>query len=182
MSALITAEYFNEQMATFGLKATFAPSSYQLDTLITEASDWVEGYCDRKFALQDATAIMRGPVRVGNKLVLDDYPVTEVQSIDWTDGFQTGSYDPALVRILSGGVLEVITPSWFFENDKVYTIAYETGYAVIPSNVQRAVGLKIANLIQPQYQGPQDREDFMVTNLDQMIVDLLEPYRRERVA
>lgn len=183
MSALITADYFNEQMATFGLKSSFAPSAYQLETLIAEASEWVENYCDRKFELQDATATLRGPVRYNEKLLLDDFPVTAVTSISWDDGSFTGTHDPADVRILSGGVLEVKNPlRWVFMRERVYTVEYETGYPTIPGNVQRAVGLKIANLIQPQYQGPQDREVFMVSNLDQMIVDLLEPYRRERMA
>jgi hypothetical protein len=56
-----------------------------------------------------------------------------------------------------------------------------TGFAEIPTNVQRATALKIAVLLQPQYQGPQEREIFMVTNLEALIVDLLEPYRRERL-
>jgi len=183
VSSLITADYFNEQMATFGLKSTFAPSSYALDTLIEEASDWVEGYCDRRFALESATQVLRGPNRVNRKLVLDDYPVTEVTSIDWEDGLITGSHSPSDVRILPGGVLEVKNVAlWEFIPERTYTVEYERGFATIPSNVQRAVGLKIANLVQPQYQGPQDREVFMVTNLDQMIVDLLEPFRRERLA
>lgn len=193
MSALITQAYFNEQMATFGLKASFAPSSEALDTLILEASDWVENYCDRRFASQTVVDVVRPPYspyvdnpwRYGGqrKLILDNFPVTAVASITWEDdNGQTGTDDPLFVRIIVGGMLEwknIYNGPW--RNDRLYTVTYTAGYATVPTNVQRAVALKIANLVQPQYQGPQEREVFMVTNLEAMIVDLLEPYRRERI-
>ena len=183
MSALITAEYFQEQMATLGLKASFAPSAYAMDTLIAEASEWVEDYCDRKFELQTVTEVIRGPVRKHPRLVLNDWPVTAVASAYWEDeGVLTGAVDVSDLRILQGGVLEFKNPYRDgFDPGKVYTVTYTTGYETIPRMVQRATALKIALLVQPQYQGPQDREVFMVTNLEQMIVDALEPHRRERL-
>jgi len=189
MSQLITAEYFQEQMATLGLKNTFSPSAYQLDTLITEASDWVEGYCDRKFALQEVTEERYGPTRADRRFVADNYPVVSVTSAYWDDGLgQSGSFDTSLFRTRLGGIIEwkstlpsgpLYSGLWYPE--LFYTITYQTGYDVIPSNVQRATALKVAWLVQPQYQGPQEREVFMVTNLDQMMIDLLEPHRRERL-
>lgn len=181
MAYLITAEYFNEQMATLGLKQSFAPSAYSLETLITEASDWVENYCDRIFASSSAYTETFGSG--ANRLILDQYPVTSVGSISWVDDSgQTGTVSPALVRSRAGGIIEFKNPihgPWY--TGRFYTVGYVTGYNPVPSNVQRATALKIANLVQPQYQGPQEREVFMVTNIDQMIVDLLEPYRRERL-
>jgi hypothetical protein len=181
MAYLITAEYIQEQMATLGLKQSFAPSAYALETLITEASDWVENYCDRKFA--SASAYTESFGSGGNRLILDDFPVTVVNSIAWVNDLGTsGTVDPSLVRIRAGGIIEFKNPingPWY--RDKFYTVGYVTGYDPVPSNVQRATALKVANLVQPQYQGPQDREIFMISNIDQMIVDLLEPYRRERI-
>jgi hypothetical protein len=181
MAYLITAEYIQEQMATLGLKASFAPSAYALETLITEASDWVENYCDRKFA--ETSAYTESFGSGGNRLILDDFPVSSVASIAWVDeSGQTGTVDPTLVRPRAGGIIEFKNPingPWY--TGRFYTVGYTTGYNPVPSNVQRATALKVANLVQPQYQGPQDREIFMVTNIDQMIVDLLEPYRRERL-
>lgn len=183
MSQLITQNYFQEQMTTLGLKSTFSPSAYALDTLITEASDWVEDYTDRKFELQTVTEYVRGPMRATDKLVLAQYPVTSVASAYWDDeSAQTGSVDVSNVRIMKGGVIEFRNPYRdAFYHGRVYQVTYETGYATIPSNVQRATALKIAVLVQPQYQGPQEREVFMVTNLEALIVDLLEPFRRERL-
>jgi hypothetical protein len=188
MAYLITAEYFQEQMATLGLKATFAPSAYNLTTLITEASDWVEGYTDRKFELQTVTEEKYGPVRSDRRFLADNYPVVSVTSAYWEDeAGSTGVYDVSQFRVRTGGIIEWKTLgnltgeyAGMFHRDVYYSLTYQTGYATVPSNVQRATALKIATLLQPQYQGPQEREIFMTTNLDAMIVDLLEPFRRER--
>jgi len=185
MSTLITQAYFNQQMATFGLKASFAPSSEALDTLIAEASDWVENYCDRLFEEQSVIEDIRPPYAPFGlrKLIVNHFPVTAITTVTWVDDTgQTGSEDVTLLRSLTGGMLEwknTATGPW--RNDRTYTITYDAGYTTIPTNVQRATALKIANLVQPQYQGPQEREVFMVTNLEAMIVDLLEPFRRERI-
>lgn len=183
MAALITTQYFTEQMATLGLKASFAPSAYQMETLIAEASEWVEDYCDRKFELQSVTETIRGPIRVKERLVLGQYPVVSLTSITWEDeGVLTGAESTANLRILPGGVIEFKNPYRnSFYNGRVYTVTYQTGYAIVPRMVQRATALKVALLVQPQYQGPQEREVFMVSNLEQMIVDALEPFRRERL-
>lgn len=189
MAYLITADYFTQQMATLGLKSTFAPSSpYVLPTLITEASDWVEGYTDRKFEVQTVTDEKYGPVRPDRRFVAEQYPVLSVTSAYWEDpSANSGTLDVSAFRVRMGGIIE--WKSTFplggryvgaFYPDLFYTITYQTGYETIPSNVQRATALKVAALMQPQYQGPQEREVFMVSNLEAMIVDLLEPFRRER--
>ena len=188
MSILVTVEYFQEQMATLGLKSSFSPTAYALDTLIVEASDWVEGYTDRKFALQTVTESLYGPRRIYSKLVLDNFPIVSITSVDWEDSLgMTGAIDVSRLRVRPGGVVEwktgmaygaMNTGAWYPE--LYYTVVYRTGYQTIPSNVQRATALKIANLIQPQYQGVQEREIYMVSNIEGMIVDLLEPFRRER--
>jgi len=177
-------------MATLGLKSAFSPSAYQLNILIEEASDYVEDYCDRKFALTTVTETRYGPKgRPDTKFLADNYPVVSLTSAYWEapDGM-TGQFDVSDFRILEGGIIEW-KPSLAYTGlyggmwypSLFYTLTYQTGYADVPGPVQRATALKIAMLLQPQYQGPQEREIFMVTNLEQMIVDLLERYRRERL-
>lgn len=189
MANLITAEYFQNQMATLGIKAAFAPSAYVLAPLIEEASDWVEGYCDRKFELQSVTEEKYGPVRADRRFLADNYPITSITSAYWLDeNGQTGSFDVSNLRATLGGIIEWKSPlpngamySGYWYPSLFYTITYQTGFSTVPTPVQRATALKIANLLQPQYQGPAEREIFMVTNIETMIVDLLEPYRRERL-
>jgi hypothetical protein len=184
MARLITADYWNEMMTTLGLNKNFSPSAYQLDILIVEASDWVENYCDRVIEKRTVTESQRGNARSTGRLILNEYPVSSVTSIDWQDETTDGVVDPANLRILPGGVLEfrnvIQYGPWYL--GRVYTFEYVAGFDPIPSNIQRATALKVAQLLQPQYQGPQEREVFMVTNIEAQIVDLLEPYRRERIA
>lgn len=181
MAQLITQEYFQEQMATLGLKQAFAPSAYALATLIVEASDWVENYTDRKFELQNVTETRWGPVRADRRIATENYPVNSVASAyeSSTDGSTLTALDTTKLRIRPGGILEWMNGTRWYP-DVYYTLTYSTGYQTIPSNVQRATALKVATLLQPQYQGPAEREIFMVTNLEAMIIDLLEFYRRER--
>lgn len=182
MANLITAEYFNEQMSTLGLKSTFSPSAYTLSTLITEASDWVENYCDRKFETQAITEQKYGPVRTDKRFVADNYPVLSVTSAYYDDSYGNQvALDVSNLRVRLGGIIEWKNPSGYWYPGIFYTLNYTTGFATIPTNVRRATALKIAVLVQPQYQGPQEREIFMMTNLEALIVDLLEPYRRERM-
>lgn len=179
MAYLITAEYFQEQMATLGLKASFAPSAYNLDTLIQEASDWVQDYCDRKFELQEVTEERYGPNRASSKFLADNYPVNSVTSAYWEDGSFSGTIDVSQLRYNKSGIIE--WKNGYFYPGVFYKITYSTGFASIPTNVRRATALKIATLLQPQYQGPQEREIFMSTNIEALIVDLLETFRRERL-
>lgn len=184
MASLITQDYFNQQMVTLGLRADFVVDSDALAVMIVEASDWVEGYCDRKFELQSYTEIVHYPFRSKTPVaLLENWPVASVTAIAWSNGVGgSGTYDPSLLWVSADGSLlwkNHQYHSWY--GDIRYTVTYTAGYATVPSNVQRAVALKVANLMQPQYQGVQDREVFMVTNLEAMIIDLLEQYRRERV-
>lgn len=184
MAILITQDYFNQQMATLGLRSDFVVDSNALDVLIEEASDWVEGYCDRRFVIEEYVEVIHYPFRQKTPYaLLDHWPVTAVTAIAWDNGIGgSGTYNPNLVWAGSDGTLfwkNHTFYAWF--GDTRYTITYTAGYATVPTNVRRAVALKVANLMQPQYQGVQDREVFMVTNLEAMIIDLLEPYRRERV-
>jgi hypothetical protein len=184
MSSFITTDYFNAQMATLGLKSTFTVAAETLATLIVEASDWVEGYCDRKFEIADHVETFHLPWRKKYpEIILNHFPVTSVASLAWEDETgRTGSYGTDLFWIDESGTMTWKNPDYYgFFGSLRYTVDYEAGYATIPPSVQRATALKVANLMQPQYQGIQDREIFMVSNLEAMIVDLLEPFRRERL-
>ncbi len=182
MTNLIDADYFNQQMTTLGLKAAFTPLPDALDILITDASDWVENYCDRQLDSASVVDVVRGKDR--NRIIVNQFPVTAVATISFEP--DTGSaaltVDPANVRILSSGILEFKSPlNGPWRSDGTYTITYTAGYSTIPANVKRATALKVADLMRPQYQGPTDREVNMVSNLEEQILDLLEYYRRERI-
>lgn len=180
--ALITADYFNSHMKQLGLKSTFSPDADQLVELIDEASEWVENYCRRKLESGEVVEVLRG--KGYNRLLLDYWPISAVSSIAYEDDSgASGTVDPANVRILGSGILEFKNPlygPWY--QSRTYTVTYTAGLNPVPTNVKKATALKVVDLFSPQYQGPREaRSVELVTKLEEMIVDLLEPYRRDRL-
>lgn len=180
--ALITADYFNQQMKTLGLKSTFTPEAEVLDTLIAEASAWIEDFCGRKFEAQSVTEVLRG--RGYNRLVLDNYPINSITSIDWVDDSgATGTVATSDVRILDGGILEFKNPldgPWYAT--RTYTVAYNTGFSTIPGPIKRATALKVVDLMQPMYSGAREaRQVELISDIEGKVLDLVERYRRERL-
>lgn len=180
--AIITPDFFNTHMEQLGLKASFSPKAEQLDELIIEASEWVENYLRRKVEQGPVVEVLRG--RGYNRLMLDHWPVTAVASIAYEDDSgASGTVDPADVRVHQNGILEFKTLSsgpWY--RSRTYTVTYTAGLNPVPSNIKKATALKVVDLFSPQYQGPREaRAVEMVTKAEEMIVDLLEPYRRDRL-
>ena len=170
-------------MEQLGLKSTFSPKAEQLTELIGEAQEWVENYLRRKVESGEVAETLRG--RGYNRLMLDEWPVTALTSITWTDDYgSTGTVDVTQVRTHSNGVLEfknVLNGPWYREY--TYVVTYTAGMTEVPLSIKRATALKVVDLFQPQYQGPREaRSVELVTRIEEMIADLLEPYRRERVA
>lgn len=181
--ALIDETFFTTHMEQLGLKATFSPKEEQLDELIQEASEWVEDYLRRRIDPTEMTEVLRG--RGYHRLLLDEWPITEIVSIDWADdGGSTGEIDPALVRILPHGAIEFLNfnrPTGPWLPYRTYTIVYAVGMDPIPTVIKRATALKVVDLFSPMYQGARDtRLVEFVSNIQEMIVDLLEKYRRDR--
>lgn len=180
--AIITPDYFNTHMEQLGLKNTFSPKAENLDELIAQATEWVENYLRRKVEEGEVVEVIRG--RGYNRLLLDHWPISAIASIDYEDdGGASGTVDPADVRVLPGGILEfksLLKGPWY--RSRTYTVTYTAGLNPIPANIKKATALKVVDLFSPQYQGPREtRSVEFVTKMEEMIVDLLEPYRRDRV-
>lgn len=177
--ALITVEYWEQQMATLGLKSSFAPdSAYQLPTLIDEASEWVQDYCQRRFGEQTITEVVRG--RNARRLLLQEWPIATVDSLTYVaDAGGDGEVDGEDYTILPAGMLEYKwSEKWLKTN--TYTVEY-TLESDIPKPVQRATALKVTDLLRPMYTGPRDRAPELVSVVEEQIIDLLEKHRRERL-
>ena len=179
--ALIDNDYFNKQMVTLGLKPSFTPPADVMATLIDEASDWVEAYCRRKFGAIVVTESHAGSGR--RRLILNEYPVAAVTSITgtgWRGGLATA---PALdqVRIIPGGLLELVDSLDAWRRDVTYTVTYVL-VDPIPGPVRRATALKVVEMLDPQYFPGRTKNVELVTNVQEQIVTLLEDFRRERLA
>lgn len=180
---LIDADYFEANMTQLGLKEKFAPQGEALDQLILDASEWVESYLRRVVAATDITEVVKG--KGYNRLILDQWPVNTVTSIVYDDdGGASGTIDVSNIRPLYNGMIEWKHPyshgPW--RSTRTYTVEYNAGYDPIPANLKRATALKVVDLFSPQYQGARDQRSIeQVTKLEELLVDLLEPYRRERL-
>lgn len=179
--ALIDVDYFNTNLTQLGLKSSFSPKAENLEQLILDASEWVEDYTRRIFEVTEVIEVVHGNGH--RKLMLEHWPITEVDTIEWEDSGSGGGFvDEDDYRILAEGVLEW-KGAYTWRTDRVYTITYSAGYDPIPNVVKRATALKVVDLFSPQYQGPSDdRNVEFVSKIEVMIADLLEKYRRDRIA
>lgn len=179
--AIIDVDYFNTNMNQLGLAAAFSPKAENLEQLILDASEWVQDYTRRIFEPTEVIEVIHG--QGFRQLILENWPVIEVDSVDWEDtGSSSGTVDPDDYRVLPSGVLEF--KRWEqWRTDRTYTVTYTTGYDPIPNVVKRATALKVVDLFSPQYQGPSDdRNVEFVSKIEVLIADLLEKYRRDRIA
>lgn len=179
---IIDNDYFGTNMTQLGVKQSFSPKEEQLEQLIIDASEWIEDYLRRKVVPVQMVETVRG--RGFNKMILDHWPVTTLTSISYDDDNGTsGTVDLALVRTLPSGLLEWKKPiNGPWRRDRTYNITYTAGMNPIPATIKRATALKVVDLFQPMYQGARDQRSVeFVSNIEAMIVDLLEVHRRDRL-
>lgn len=179
--ALIDTDYFRAQ--PYGGKGLdSALSDETLAEAIQDASDYVEDYLDRK--ILSATYTER---KVGNRrytLILDQTPITTLTNVGWVDSVGapgTHSTSDFLVHA-EAGIIEKINKLDWFRPDRVYIITYTAGYATVPGPIKRAVALQTVQLLRPAYGGPTDSTGEIVPFADDLIVSLLERYRRKRLS
>lgn len=177
---LIDLDYFTSQTTTLGLKSSFTPHADALTILIEEASEWVQGYCRRKFGAQSITESHWGSGR--GRLILNEFPVASITSITAVDWRGTAATAPAPsgVRITPGGMLELIDRANLWHEDRLYTITY-TLPDPVPGVVKRATALKVVDLLDPMYFPNKQKSAELITSVQEQIVTLLEDYRRERI-
>lgn len=179
--ALIDREYFDK--LPLGLTKQMQPYMESIDTFLETASEQVEMYCERKFALQTHVEQIWGTGR--NKLMLDQYPVTGVTSISFEDDYGGNwTVDTNYVRFHPSGVLEWKFPisqgPW--RRDRIYTVTYTAGFDPVPGPIKHATALWATELMRPNFGGPQpERPAELVPFTTETIGELLENYRRRRI-
>lgn len=177
--ALITEDEFRN--LPLGIKGPRSiPESDHLSVLLETASDQIEDFCDRQFALQQHTEVLRG--KDSFRMLLREYPLVSVDTVTWIDDDEVdGSHAASLFRVHEYGLIEFKTRSidWF-DAGRTYTITYTAGYDPIPYPVKHATALQVTELLQPNFGGPQQDVPELVPLSSQLIVELLDPkYRRK---
>lgn len=179
--SLIDTDYFNAQTKTLGLKTSFTPEADILTVLIEEASEWVEGYCRRQFGAQSIVESKWGSGR--RRLILNEFPVATVTTITAVDSRGEATTDvptTSEVRILPGGMLEMVDVADVWFDAYLYTITY-TLPDPVPGPVKRATALKVVDLLDPMYMPGKQKSAELITSVQEQIVTLLEDFRRERI-
>lgn len=178
---LIDIDYFRRQ--PLGSKAIADLQTDILQEAIDEASEYVEDYLDMKIQETEFVERIVGPREY--VLILDNYPITELTDVSWegiTGDVGTHSLLDFIVHAKSG-MIEIKDKLQYFRGDRVYVVSYSAGYTEVPGPVKRAVALQTVQILRPMYGGAQDSGSVdIVPFADEMIVNLLEKYRRKRLS
>lgn len=184
MTALIDVDYFRKQ--PLGSKALANISTEVVEEFIEEASAYVEDYLDRKIPVTSYVERIVGPGVY--TLILGQMPIVALSSVSW-DGYvlgDVGTHSPTDFLIHSGaGMIEWINKMYVWRTDRVYTIQYTAGYAVIPPPIRRATMLQTIQLMRPVYGGvvlPIADLNEVLPFAEETIVNLLDKYKRNRIS
>lgn len=181
MTALIDIDYFKRQpYGGKGLDASM--SSEALQEAIEDASAYIEDYLDIKVLSTSYTERIPGNRRY--TLILDNYPITALTGVSyesWSGEVGTHATSDFLIHSQSG-IIERVSKLDVFRGDRLYIVQYTAGYAEVPAPIKRATALQTVQLLRPAYGGPTDTSGEIVPFADELIISLLERYRRKRLS
>jgi hypothetical protein len=151
-----------------------------IEETIDEASQYVEDYLDRSITEKAYTERIVG--RRSYTVILDNYPITGLVSVSYERiNGEVGTFDTSRFLIhAESGIIEMIDKSDWFREDSLYSIAYTAGYTVVPGPVKRATALQTIQLLRPMYGDAMIELPELVS--EELITNLLEKYRRKRIA
>jgi len=180
--ALLTTDQFREM--PLGLKkstldAINGSSGYVLQNYIDVATQQVKDYCDRQLESADVTDVFDGTN--GIRMMLREYPVTEIKTITWEDELgQEGVVPADWVTFRSFGELRMKNPiHGVFFAGRVYTVTYTAGYTALPVNIRHATALWTLELLSPTFQAAAKEAGDLLKVSSEQIGELLEKYRRK---
>jgi hypothetical protein len=158
-------------------------SPYQIQKVLDYATQNIKDYLDRDIELTEYVERIFVS-KPEPKLILNQYPVTELTSISSTDLYGN-IITYSLPSFFSGenGIIEWIdkTRNGFYPT-YVYTVSYTAGYATIPGPIKHATALQAISMLEPMFRGGTNFAQIdLVEGTEEIIVDMLEKYRRKRI-
>lgn len=178
MANLIDIDYLRRQ--PLGIKGFDNIPAEVVEEFISEASEYVEDYCDRNFT---STVYVERIVGSGRyTLILDQYPVLSVSDVSYEGYSEQGTHSTLDFLIHSeSGIIEWKDKRYNFRSDRIYKVTYNAGYTEVPGPVKRATALQVVQLMRPMYGGAASEVE-VVPFADELIISLLEKYRRKRLS
>lgn len=184
MSQFITPQELKEYSLPVTSKQWQLVGDDQLTTVIEAASDHLEDYMDRKILAANYTDRREGTGT--HKILLEVYPITALTSAYQIDGYGNQTqWDTSEFYInADAGMLEFINRNRYsFTKSCTWQFEYTAGYASVPTPVKHAAAYQTVKMLQPLFRGGSNfTETELITDLDDQIVELLEFYKRRRIA
>lgn len=176
---LIDIDYYRR--SPYGIKGGDNMPAETIEEVIAEASDYVRDYLDRDISITTYTERIVGKARF--KMLLDNMPIVSLTDVSYTGiASDMGTHSLAGFLIYAdAGIIEWIDKRFNFRSDRLYTVQYTAGYATVPGPIKRATALQTMQLMKPAYGGAGPEVD-VVPFADELIVSLLEKYRRKRLS
>ena len=174
--ALIDIDYFRR--SPYG-KVIDNLSAEVLEEFIDEASEYVEDYLDRSIIIRPWTERIIG--KRDWTIILNQYPVVSLTGVSFerANGEVGTLPTNAFLVHAEAGIIEMIDKSDYFRGDTMYVISYTAGYATVPGPIKRATALQTLQLLRPMYGDATVLQPELVS--EELIVNLLEKYRRKRI-
>lgn len=156
----------------------------QIQGAIDEAEEYIQDYLDRRISSAYHTERLRGHDR--HSLVLEQYPVAylyAVSSVDERDIFESVDISKFWIDAEAGMVTWKDKSAYIFNSNKDYIVSYQAGYYPVPSTIKKAIALQALEMLQPLFRKTNSAMAMvdLVPNSTEMIVELIEKYRRKRI-
>lgn len=179
--AFITPEEFKAYPLPITEKQWQLIGPDQVAVILQFASDHLEDYMDRRILNGNYVDKLRGAGLATQ--MLSQYPVTAINAVTAYGPTNQGiSYNVGrFIFNSTSGILEWGDKTESrFDKYNTYWVDYEAGYETIPGPIKFATALQATKMLQPLFRGGVAfTEVELIQDLDEQIVELLEPYRRK---
>ena len=163
-----------------------------IDDLIASASEAIENYCGRQFAVTSHTEYHDG--QGSGSVVLQYRPVTAVSGV-WDDPARDFEDDSLIesddyVLDSEGGIIRLLSGATFSHGVRNVKVSYSAGYSAVPKDVTQACIMLIAAWFLRGREGADGlrgrtvegvSQQFDAASLPGPVKDLLSPYREHTV-
>lgn len=156
----------------------------QVQQAIDEAEEYIIDYLDRHIASAYFTEEVNGRDRPS--LVMEEYPIDHVVSIESYDAYNTiTQYDVSDFYIHSdAGIITWKNQAQnMFYKGNTYIVEYQAGFSPVPLPIKKALALQTIEMLQPIFRKTNSALSMvdLIPNSTELIVELLEKYRRKRI-
>lgn len=147
------------------------------------AADHIEDWLDRSVLSANVEDRLKGTGMY--TMMLSTWPVTSITSIKSYDNLYnetTEDLDEIYVNDSSGILEWKKRGKYSFYKSKIYVVSYVAGYSSVPGPIIHATALQTVKMLQPLFRGGTSFvETELIMELDEQIVELLDPYKRRRI-